>query len=293
MFKRKLVIVSLKLKNLVIAKGLLCVCTVRIMPKMWALTSIWLQFSLVSGSVIWLKSCFDFYSHFYFAIYFFLHHFSCCFAWYLASHTRLLISPNTIIPSLPHPHLSSHCTHWSLFPTHHCRPWLLSRQRCQIDEEHGRCSPHAKQTPPTWPPTWRRTGTGAQCRYTPLTWSTSSPHPIPVESDLSHRIKYRMEYFKIKTCEHKYNSFQWKYFLFKKFVHVIVYCCLVLADIIDLKVIWITSKYLPPLDVTVTITLTGHGARRLLSIELMLFTNTYWHWLAGSGSPNITTTVSV
>lgn len=31
-------------------------------------------------------------------------------------------------------------------------------------EEHGRCSPTGRPTP-TWPPTWRRTGTEAQCRY--------------------------------------------------------------------------------------------------------------------------------
>lgn len=151
--------------------------------------------SLVSGSVLWLKPCFDFDSLFY--LFIFLLHLSCCFAWYLASHTQLPIFPNTIIPSLP---LPSHPQ--SLFHSHHRRPRLLSRQRSQIDEEHGRCSPHAKQTPPIWPPTWQRTGTGAQCRYTPLTWSTNSPHPISMESDLSHmfksRVIHKISYFRLR-----------------------------------------------------------------------------------------------
>lgn len=47
-------------------------------------------------------------------------------------------------------------------------------------EEHGRCSPTGRPTP-TWPPTWRRTGMEAQCRYS----STSSiPLNFPVPFSL-------------------------------------------------------------------------------------------------------------
>lgn len=140
----------------------------------WAWTSLVLSF--------WLKPCFVFFLSrffFHFANFVFLR-FTCCFAWFLASHTHSSVSPNTIVPSLPSPPTPppSIATPTPI-PHHHPPPLprLLSRQPCQIDEEHGRCSPHAKQTPPIWPPTWQRTGTGAQCRYTPLTWSANTRLP--------------------------------------------------------------------------------------------------------------------
>lgn len=72
------------------------------MPK---LSSIWLQLiSYLAEALLWFGFTLLF-------CYFFPHHFSCCFAWYLASHTQLSISPNTIIPSFPHsPTPSFHCT---------------------------------------------------------------------------------------------------------------------------------------------------------------------------------------
>ena len=130
----------------------------------------------------WLKPCFDFgFRLFIFLILLIL--FS--FVSHAALHGTWLRtpthpSPNTAGPSLPSPPslLPLQPPPWFLFTAHHRRcPGPPSRQLCQIDEEHGRCSPHAKQTPPIWPPTWLRTGTGAQCRYTPLTWSTNSPLP--------------------------------------------------------------------------------------------------------------------
>lgn len=56
--------------------------------------------------IFWLKPCFDLWIQTFdflnFANFVFLR-FSCCFAWYLASHTHSSISPNTIVPSLPSP----------------------------------------------------------------------------------------------------------------------------------------------------------------------------------------------
>lgn len=134
---------------------------------------------LFSSLVFCLKPCFHLIHAF--ILFCFLLHFSCCFACYLDTHTQIPIFPNSIIPP------PIHCTPQSHLPSH---PWCNpppppSRQRSQIDEEHGRCSPHDKQTRPIWPPTWQRTGTGAQCRYTPLTWSPTAP-PSSWESDLSH-----------------------------------------------------------------------------------------------------------
>lgn len=142
--------------------------------------------SFGSSSPAWALLWFLNHSFIFFII-FFSFHFSCCFAWHLASHTQRPILPNNPVPS-PRP-LPSHTR--PRLPSHRDTR-LLSRQRPLIDEEHGRCSPVARQTPPIWPPTWQRTGTGAQCRYTPLTWSTSRPPcPLPpppsMESDLSHR----------------------------------------------------------------------------------------------------------
>lgn len=140
------------------------------------LISFW--FSSLAEALLW------FWFTLLFCCNFFLLHFSCCFAWYLASHTQIPIFPNATIPSPPS---LSHRTPTPTTPPITDAPELLSRQRSLIDEEHGRCSPLAKQTRRIWPPTWQRTGTGAQCRYTPLTWSTNSPYPVSMESDLSHR----------------------------------------------------------------------------------------------------------
>lgn len=64
----------------------------------WAWTSLVLSF--------WLKPCFVFFFlsrfFFHFANFVFLR-FTCCFAWFLASHTHSSVSPNTIVPSLPSP----------------------------------------------------------------------------------------------------------------------------------------------------------------------------------------------
>lgn len=131
--------------------------------------------------------CFDV-IHAFILLFCFLLHFSCRFACYLDTHTQMPIFPNWIIPPpihcTPNP-TSPHIPDATLRPP--------SRQRCQIDEEHGRCSPHDKQTPPIWPPTWQRTGTGAQCRYTPLTWSANSPTQFSWESDLSHGLNQRQK----------------------------------------------------------------------------------------------------
>lgn len=64
----------------------------------------------------WLEPCFDLDSLFYFLRFDFPLHFSCCFAWYLASQTQLPIFPNTSIPSpfpLPlHPQSCFLSHHW-------------------------------------------------------------------------------------------------------------------------------------------------------------------------------------
>lgn len=76
---------------------------------MWKLASIWLQnhwflvqFSGLSVALILIHT-------FILLFFFFFSHVSLCFAWYLAWHTQLPISPNTII-TLPHPSSSCHCT---------------------------------------------------------------------------------------------------------------------------------------------------------------------------------------
>lgn len=69
----------------------------------WAWTS--LVFKFLAEALL----CFfypDFF--FYFANFVFLR-FSCCFAWFLASHAHSATSPNTIVPSLPHPRPPLHC----------------------------------------------------------------------------------------------------------------------------------------------------------------------------------------
>lgn len=141
----------------------------------WAWTSLVLSF--------WLKPCFVF---FFYPDFFFILLILFSFVSHAALHGSWLHTPT-------HPSLLTRLFHHSPHPRppppsiatptpiphHHPPPLprLLSRQPCQIDEEHGRCSPHAKQTPPIWPPTWQRTGTGAQCRYTPLTWSANTRLP--------------------------------------------------------------------------------------------------------------------
>lgn len=149
----------------------------------------------MAEALLWFWFTFFFFSILFIYL-FFLLHISCCFAW-----LPCLAHPNIHLSFTPLPFPLHFQTH---FPSHHRRhPRFLSRQQPQIDEEHGRCSPHAKQTPPIWPPTWQRTGTGAQCRYTPLTWSTGSPHPISMESDLSQIIQTKINTLINMACKWK------------------------------------------------------------------------------------------
>lgn len=64
--------------------------------------------SLVSDSVLWLKPCYDFDSLFFIFYFFFLLHFSCCFAWLpCLAHPNIHLSftppPSPIAPSNPLP----------------------------------------------------------------------------------------------------------------------------------------------------------------------------------------------
>ncbi len=78
--------------------------------------------------------------------------------------------------------------------THHTSPLLRllphllhpCRRPSPTAEELGRCSPTARQTPPTWPRTWQRTGMEAQCRYCFTPRSTPPPVCAHVYGHLQH-----------------------------------------------------------------------------------------------------------
>lgn len=155
---------------------------------MWKLASIWLQnhsflvqFSGLSVALILIHT---FILPFY--LFFSFSHVSLCFAWYLALHTQLPISPNTIIPSLPHPP--------PIAPLHHPSPSPLTPEQTAVSDRRGawevQPTRQANSSYLTSHLAADRHGGSVQV-YT-LTWSTDSPHPITVESDLSHRIKFQI-----------------------------------------------------------------------------------------------------
>lgn len=130
--------------------------------------------------------CFWFWFTLLFCCIFFLH-FSCCFAWYVATCTQISITPNVIIPSPPA--TLSHRTHLSHFPSYRRRPPTPTPEQTAVSDRRG-----AWEVPPTRQANSSyltsqlaadRHGGSVQV-YTPHLIN-HTPHPISMEPDLSHR----------------------------------------------------------------------------------------------------------
>lgn len=150
----------------------------------WAWTSLVLSF--------WLKPCFVFFIQifFHFANFVFLH-FTCCFAWFLASHTHSSVSPNTIVPSLPSPPTPLPLRHPPRFliTTHHRCPdsWADSRVRSTRSMGGAAHTPSKLLLSDLPPGSGQARGLSAGIHPSPD--QPTPVYPISMEPDLSHTIK--------------------------------------------------------------------------------------------------------